>query len=213
MNPYEADPTKIPSSDIYADVPLYGRYCPKPDDFRVDFQHINSQTTDSVRYWASVIKLCTEEIRIYPADEGGRDVFALGGVIVKSSHLHARDGTTCMEIDFSYADANEIQAIALAKTALKGVRVPEIYFAGKVFAPAFRCRLCDSRLLRLMVAKCSFKKGFQASDCLLHGLISRRTRRSPTNNRLERYSINFTHLNLQRNSNLAPMWCQTLTYL
>lgn len=137
MNPYEADPKRIPTTDMYADVPFYGRYCPKPDDFRIDSQHINSQTTDSVRYWASVIQLCTEEIRIYPADEGGRDVFALGSVIVKSSHLHARGDTTYMEIDFSYADANETQAIALAKTVLKGIRVPDIYFAGKVVAPAF----------------------------------------------------------------------------
>lgn len=212
MNPYETDPEKIPTTDMYADVPLYGRYCPKPDDFRVDFQHINSQTTDSVRYWASVISLCTEEVRIYPADEGGRDVFALGGVIVKSSHLHARDGTTCMEIDFSYADANETRAIALAKTALNGVRVPEIYFAGKVFVPAFHCRPRDSRLLRLMVAKYSSKKGFQASDCLLHGLISQRARENPTNNRLERYFISFTLSNLQGTSKLAPMWYQTPTY-
>lgn len=197
---------------MYADVPLYGRYCPKPDDFRVDFQHINSQTTDSVRYWASVIRLCTEEIRIYPADEGGRDVFALGSVIVKSSHLHARDGATCMEIDFSYADANEIRAIALAKTALKDVRVPEIYFAGKVFTPAFHYRPRDSRLLRLMVVKCSSKKGFQASDCLWHGRISQGTRGSPTNNRPERYFISFTLLNLQRTSKLAPMWYRTPTY-
>ncbi|KAJ5172317.1 hypothetical protein N7492_004910 [Penicillium capsulatum] len=46
-------------------------------------------------------------------------------------HLHTREGATCMEIDFSYADANEIRAIALAKKALQRVRVPEIYFARK----------------------------------------------------------------------------------
>ncbi|CAL5872490.1 uncharacterized protein PFLUO_LOCUS6754 [Penicillium psychrofluorescens] len=131
-NPYEADPEKIPATDLYADVLFYGRYCPKPDDFRVDLQHVNSHTTESLRYWASVVSLCTEEIRIYPADEGGRDVFALGSVIVKSSHLHAREGAQYTEIDFSYADANEVQAIALAKTVLKDVKVPEIYFAGKV---------------------------------------------------------------------------------
>lgn len=87
MNPYETDPKKIPATDMYADVPFYGRYCPKPDDFRVVSQHINSQSTVSLGYWASVIELCTEENQIYPADEGGRDVFALGTVIVKSSHL------------------------------------------------------------------------------------------------------------------------------
>lgn len=138
---------------MYADVPLYGRYWPRPDDFRVDFQHVNSQNRHSAEYWASVIGLCTEEIRIYPADEGGRDVFALGSVIVKSSHIHAREGAARMEIDFSYADANEIRAIDLAKKVLKGVRVPKIYFAGKVLTPALHCRPCDSHLFRLMVVK------------------------------------------------------------
>jgi hypothetical protein len=83
---------------------------------------------ESLQYWESVVSLCTKTNRIYPADEGGRDVFALGSVIVKSSHLHHD------EIDFSYADANEVQAIALAKTVLRNVRVPEIYFAGRVLS-------------------------------------------------------------------------------
>ncbi|KAJ5579484.1 uncharacterized protein N7459_005469 [Penicillium hispanicum] len=97
-----------------------------------DFQHVNSQTRDSLTYWTSVISLFTEDNRIYPADKGGRDGFALGSVIVKSSHLHVRECAQCAEIDFSYADMNEIRAIALAKTALKDTKVPDIYFAGKV---------------------------------------------------------------------------------
>ncbi|KAJ5712080.1 hypothetical protein N7488_006236 [Penicillium malachiteum] len=125
-------PKKIPATDLYADVPLYGRYYPKPDDFRVDLQHVNSQTPDSLKYWASIITLCTEENQIYPADTGGRDVFALGNMIVKSSHLHALEDDQPPEIDFSYADQNGCQAIALAKTVLHDVKVPIIYFAGKV---------------------------------------------------------------------------------
>jgi hypothetical protein len=134
MNPYEVDPERIPTTDLYAEVPLYGRYRPKPDDFRVDLQHVNSKTTDSLRYLELVVSLCTKEIRIYPADEGGRDVFALGSVIVKSSHLHEREGAQITEIGFSYADANELQVIALAKTVLNDIKVPEIYFAGKVLS-------------------------------------------------------------------------------
>lgn len=123
MNPYETNPDHIPSTDLYADVPLYGRYTPKPDDFQVDLQQTNFQS-----YWASVIELCNESVRIYPADEGGRDVFALGSVIVKSSHLH-----DTQEIDYSYADANEVRAFAIAKDLFKDIiRVPDIYFAGKV---------------------------------------------------------------------------------
>ncbi|MBE3045343.1 hypothetical protein IMZ48_22890 [Candidatus Bathyarchaeota archaeon] len=87
MNPYVSDPDQIPATDLYADVPFYGRYLPRPDDFHVDPRHVNSQSPDSLQYWASVVGLCKETARIYPADEGGRDVFALGSVIVKSSHL------------------------------------------------------------------------------------------------------------------------------
>ncbi|KAI0482159.1 kinase-like domain-containing protein [Xylariaceae sp. FL0804] len=132
MNPYEANPDNIPTTDRYADVPLYGRYFPRQDDFRVDVQHVDSQSPASLQYWASVVDLCDESVRIYPADEGGRDVFALGSVIVKSSHLHDPGNEHHTEIDFSYADANERQAVAIAKSTLKDVRVPEIFFSGKI---------------------------------------------------------------------------------
>ncbi|KAI0403561.1 kinase-like domain-containing protein [Xylaria palmicola] len=133
MNPYESNPDNIPATDRYADVPFYGRYFPRHDDFRVDPQHVNSQSPASLQYWASVVDLCNESARIYPADEGGRDVFALGSVIVKSSHLHGpKNGGQPAEIDYSYADANEVQAVAIAKSALEDVRVPEIFFSGKI---------------------------------------------------------------------------------
>lgn len=123
MNPYETNSDHIPSTDSYADVPLYGRYSPKPDDFRVHLQQTKSQP-----YWTSVIELCNESVRIYPADEGGRDVFALGSVIVKPNHLH-----DTKEIDYSYADANEVHAIDVARDLFKDtIREPEIYFAGKI---------------------------------------------------------------------------------
>ncbi|CAG7970797.1 unnamed protein product [Penicillium salamii] len=132
MNPYATEPDDIPPSDPYADLPLYGRYHRKQNDFRIDLRHVNSQSNEALSYWASVIDLCDENARIYPADDGGRDVFALGSIIVKSSHLHKQRSTIYGNIDFSYADANEIQAIAIAKSFLKDVKVPEIYFAGKI---------------------------------------------------------------------------------
>ena len=135
MNPYESNPDNIPQKDRYADLPFYGRYFPRQDDFRVDPQHVNSQSPASLQYWASVVDLCDESVRIYPADEAGRDVFALGSVIVKSSHLHNT------EIDYSYADANELEAVAIARSVLKDVRVPEMFFAGKVPALSFASSL------------------------------------------------------------------------
>lgn len=127
MHPYVTEPEHIPATDLYADVPLYGRYRPKPGEFSVKPEHIGYHSAEAIRYWESVLRLCDESTRIYPADEGGRDVFALGNVIVKSSHLH-----NTPEIDYSFADANEVEAISIAKGVLRGIKVPEIYLAGKV---------------------------------------------------------------------------------
>ncbi|KAI1425717.1 kinase-like domain-containing protein [Xylaria sp. FL1777] len=130
MNPYEADPKKIPADDLYWDIPSFGRYLARPDDFQVDRQYVNSRTEDSLRYWASVLDRCDETVRIYPADDDGRDVFALGSVIVKSSHLHTTRKQD--KVDFTYADANEVQAIALVRGVLDDVKVPKIYFNGQI---------------------------------------------------------------------------------
>lgn len=132
MDPYEADPDRIPSDDRYADIPQFGRYSPRPDDFRPDFTYFNSTSDSSLRYWSSVLGLCIESNRIYEGLEGARDVFALGSVIVKSSHLHRELQGRRAGRDFSYNDANEVQATALARTVLKNVKIPNIYFAGKV---------------------------------------------------------------------------------
>lgn len=128
MNPYEANPLKIPPSDRYADVPLYGRYFPQPNDFKLDSDYINSATLESLQYWTSVLKKCDESNRIYDNQDGGRDVFALGTIIVKSSHLKATLEGRKAERDYSYADANEVRATDLARNALGGnVKVPRIY--------------------------------------------------------------------------------------
>ncbi|KAJ3565087.1 hypothetical protein NPX13_g7621 [Xylaria arbuscula] len=132
MNPYEADPAKIPSNDRYSDVPLYGRYLPALDDFQPDSEHIRSVSEESLKYWASVLDLCNTSNRIYEGLEGARDVFAVGGVIIKSSHLHPRLEGRRASRDFSYADANEEKATALARAVLGDVRVPIIYFASKI---------------------------------------------------------------------------------
>ncbi|KAM5484223.1 hypothetical protein MaudMau93_005940 [Microsporum audouinii] len=132
MNPYEANPDKIPESDRFADVPLYGRYYPRPDDFKPDQRHCNSTTPESLEYWEGVLKLCDTSVRIYENTDGGRDVFALGSVIVKSSHLKTelKGRRACR--DYSLADANEVKATALVRGIVKDIAIPEIYFAGKI---------------------------------------------------------------------------------
>jgi hypothetical protein len=47
-------------------------------------------------------------------DDGGRDVFAVGSIIINSSHLHTQQGTKFTEIEYSNSDANEIQVITIA---------------------------------------------------------------------------------------------------
>ncbi|KAI1811682.1 hypothetical protein GGS20DRAFT_561777 [Poronia punctata] len=133
MSPYEANPEKIPENDRFSDVPLYGRYLPASDDFQPDPKHINSASEDSLKYWVFVLDLCNTSNRIYEGLEGARDVFALGSVIIKSSHLHAQLQGRRASRDFSYADANEVEATALARSVLKDdVKVPIIYFASKI---------------------------------------------------------------------------------
>ncbi|KAI1913848.1 hypothetical protein LOZ12_002069 [Ophidiomyces ophidiicola] len=126
MNPYEANPNKIPENDRFADVPLYGRYYPRPDDFRPDPQYINSTSPESLQYWEGVLKMCDKTVRIFENQNGGRDVFALGSVIIKSCHLNSRG---CR--DYSLADQNEVKAIGLVR-GTTDIRLPEIFFADKI---------------------------------------------------------------------------------
>ncbi|KAF1852168.1 uncharacterized protein K460DRAFT_299988 [Cucurbitaria berberidis CBS 394.84] len=132
MNPYEANPENIPPTDRYADVPLYGRYLPRPTDFTPDAKHMNCTTPESLGYWFTVLKKCTESNRIYDNQDGGRDVFALGSVIIKSSHLKANPQGRRSHRDYSYADANEVEALALARKVLDSTKVPQVYFAAKI---------------------------------------------------------------------------------
>ncbi|KAF1837236.1 hypothetical protein BDW02DRAFT_519448 [Decorospora gaudefroyi] len=132
MNPYVANPNNIPPTDRYADEPQYGRYLPHPTDFTPAAQHIHSSTPASLTYWSTVLNQCTPSNRIYENQDGGRDVFALGSVIIKSSHLKPTLQGRRSHRDYSFADANEVQAIGLAKKVLDGTEVPTVYFAAKI---------------------------------------------------------------------------------
>lgn len=124
MYPYEANPEKIPETDRYA----------QPDDFHPNPEHILSTSAESLAYWSSVLDRCDASIRIYENTDGGRDVFALGSMIVKSSHLKERLEGRRADRDYSYADVNEVEATTLARKVLGDVRVPRIYFASQVFS-------------------------------------------------------------------------------
>lgn len=113
-------------------MPFYGRYSPKATDSAPDAKYINNTTPASPEYWSTVLSNCTEDNRIYPSDDGGRDVFALGSVVIKSSHLKENLEGRRSTRDYSYADANEVKAIPLARTVLGDIKVPKVYFTAKV---------------------------------------------------------------------------------
>ncbi|KAK6344571.1 hypothetical protein TWF718_006531 [Orbilia javanica] len=131
MNPYEADPTKIPATDPYADVPLYGRYLPQENDFHPETCHIRSFTPEALSYWKSILERLDSSNLLYedPSDDG-RDIFALGRIIIKSSHMKHKMPVR----QYSVSDQNELAATALVRDTLNrmGVEVPEILFLGKV---------------------------------------------------------------------------------
>jgi len=131
MDPYEADPKKISPSDPYADIPFYGRYKPCSGEFVPNPPPGHSASDAVIRYWEGIIlDQCTLANRMY-GFEGWRDIFALGNVIIKSSHLSATPPVR----DFAMSDANEPVAIGLAAGCLRelGIQVPTIHFQGKVF--------------------------------------------------------------------------------
>ncbi|KAF2688156.1 hypothetical protein K458DRAFT_467804 [Lentithecium fluviatile CBS 122367] len=123
MNPYEAKEEESPSTDRYADVPLYGRYFPRPDDFKPEGRYINSTTPESLEYWCSVLQKCTETNRPYENQDRGRDVFAPGTVIIKSSHLKGALRGRRSHRNYSYADVNEVGATAFARKVLDEVKI------------------------------------------------------------------------------------------
>lgn len=129
MDPYETDPEKIrASNDPYNDIPSHGRYLAQSDDFRPLPEHVGSTSSDSLAYWKAVLKRCTDAERIYPNDSGGRDVFALGGVILKSSHLNEDRGRDYAPSRRERGRGHRSFRPALAELQ---IRVPETYFEGK----------------------------------------------------------------------------------
>lgn len=137
-SPYETDPTLLPSSDPYRDMPHYGRYAPSATDFRPDPAHICSTSAPALAYWEAVLQRhCNEEtLMLSPVDDDaasalGRWIFAVGRVVIKTNHL-APPGRR--RRDYGGVDRNEVEAIRLVRERVKGggIRVPEVFFQGKL---------------------------------------------------------------------------------
>ncbi|KAM0519560.1 hypothetical protein ACHAPE_003737 [Trichoderma viride] len=123
------DPYEIPPTDLYYDLPLYGRYNPSPQDFKTLEKYCNSSTQEGLQYWTGVVDKCDATCYVYENPFGGRDVFALGSIIVKSCHLGTQDDGPESSRDYSITDKNEVAAIQLVPSIIPG---PRIYFSGKL---------------------------------------------------------------------------------
>ncbi|KAL6907183.1 kinase-like domain-containing protein [Trichoderma evansii] len=129
MDPYVTEAGKIPPTDLYYDFPLYGRYNPSPQDFKPLEKYCNSNTQEALQYWTEVLGKCDSTCYVYQNPFGGRDVFALGRIIVKSCHLGSGDVGSESSRDYSIADKNEVAAIQLVPNTIP---VPRILFSGKL---------------------------------------------------------------------------------
>ncbi|KKA25456.1 PHD transcription factor [Rasamsonia emersonii CBS 393.64] len=131
VNPYEADPKKVPENDPYlARSPHYGRYTPRPDDFTPRYNYWYGSEPESVPYWKEVLEqYCTPEN--FLNEFGTRAAFAAGKVIIRVDQ-EASDGPAAER--YSFLNANELCAARKAEDVLKdlNVAVPTILFCGTI---------------------------------------------------------------------------------
>lgn len=121
INPYEADPFKIPKTDKYlSHHPHYGRYLPQETDFRPDERYIMSTSSEAFAYWEQILTKCNHETRINFPREDGRDTFAVGSVIVKSGHLSSSPNK------YNGVDCNEDAVLKQAAKLLPEFQLPRI---------------------------------------------------------------------------------------
>jgi len=113
---YTYDPESVPSDDLYASTPLYGRYKAKDGDSLI--QHLTP---------LEIYTKCTLENEMVPEFIEGRHIYAIGGVIVKGRH----ELNSAVQ-SHAFGDANEVDAIALVREHFPWIPVPEVYFQGRV---------------------------------------------------------------------------------
>ncbi|KAJ5326902.1 uncharacterized protein N7506_010004 [Penicillium brevicompactum] len=131
IDPYEADPDKIPADDPFVSrSSQYGRYAPRADDFTPRFMNWYHADPAINGYWEKVAtEYCTPQHSINV--DGPREVFVAGSIIIRVDRGLA-EGTAFAK--YSFANANELLASQKAEDSLRdiGVTVPVIYFCGTI---------------------------------------------------------------------------------
>lgn len=132
VNPYEADPKRVPKKDPYLSrSPHYGRYAPQADDFEPEFNDWHSSESEAQReYWTEIVRQhCTSKNSLNVV--GSRAAFAIGKVLIQVDGDRA-EGTALER--YSRLNANELIASRKAEEHLKdlNVTVPTILFSGTI---------------------------------------------------------------------------------
>lgn len=95
---------------------------PCDEDFVPDISRVNLNDVESQRYLTAVLNKCDAETRLNTPAPGRRDVYAFGGVVVKSDFLAIK--TTG---DYSIMDENECAAVKIVAGALEDMQLPQCY--------------------------------------------------------------------------------------
>ena len=127
VNPYDA--TTIPEGDIYADIPLYGRF--QVDEHTFKFNSMEQSPGD-------ILAMCNPQTMLMPDRPDGRIIYAVGDVIVKWRDKNGKQS-------YENADANETAALRLVCESFPWLPCPTIHFQGKVFWPLPFKTLMDFR--------------------------------------------------------------------
>jgi COMPASS component SPP1 len=132
VNPYEADPKRVPKKDPYLSrSPYYGRYAPQTDEFEPKLSDWHSSEIETQReYWTEIVrKHCTPKNSLNVV--GSRSAFAVGKVLIHVDSDRV-EGTAAER--YSRLNANELIASRKAEEHLKdlNVAVPTIIFCGTI---------------------------------------------------------------------------------
>ncbi|KAK7701618.1 hypothetical protein SLS57_011669 [Botryosphaeria dothidea] len=128
VNPYETDVRRLPATAPYQDHPNFGRYTASPSDFHPEPAHIQSSAPASLAYWRRfVAACCTPAARVYRPASAKRDMFAVGGVLVKSYHLCLAEGAMDRREVLASEFARARMGAMTTTTARGAVRVLKVY--------------------------------------------------------------------------------------
>ncbi|KAK2743669.1 hypothetical protein FQN57_004778 [Myotisia sp. PD_48] len=120
-------PSPVGETEAVQRSPNYGCYIPCDEDFQPDKRHWNCIGPESLRYWETLLAQCNADTRINYPRPMKRDMFAIGGVLVKSDHLGPKPS-----FNQEVLDMNEEMAVTILHGYIPDIQLPQIFFRSKI---------------------------------------------------------------------------------